>query len=97
MKVARSSGIIIGRFKPPQEIFLVFISVSGRVDPRAMVRPEGIRQRKMFVSNTTPNIYDLYPDRIKNFSPIQQVQSTFGPHPVTEDRPLSFIAESMNA
>jgi len=51
----------------------------------------------MFASNTTPDIYDLYPNRINNFSPVQQVQSTFGPHHVTEDRPLPFTADSMNA
>ena len=46
MNVARLSALGAGRLYL-QEILLVLVSVRGLIDTRAIVRPEGVSQRKI--------------------------------------------------
>ena len=49
MKVVRLSSLNTGRLYP-QEIFVVLIPVRGRIDPRAIVRPEWLCQWQITTS-----------------------------------------------
>ena len=51
MKVARLSALRTGHLYPPG-YSLVFISVIDGVDPRALVRPQGLRRRKILNTPT---------------------------------------------
>jgi len=60
MNVVRLSAVGTARLYP-QEIFLALVSFRGRVDPRAIVRPEGISRRKisMTPSGIEPETFRL--------------------------------------
>ena len=50
MKVLRLSVLCTGCLYP-LKIFLVLISLRGRVDSRVMVRPEGLHERKLVMKS----------------------------------------------
>jgi len=79
-QISRLSACEVGRVVSPthrphlpppltQEIFLVLISVRGRVDLRTIVRPEGFCQRKIVIELATFRVVAQCLDELRNSVP----------------------------